>query len=129
LTDSAPLRIRPCPRTPNCVSTVARGDRHRVEPIRFTGPLDEAAARLRRAVESLPRTRVVTAEPGYLAAEVRSAVFRFVDDLEAELVAGGDGEEGGVIHLRSASRLGRSDFGVNRRRIEQLRQAFAAEPG
>lgn len=76
----------------------------------------------RQAVMQLPRTRIVAEGPGYLHAECRSALFRFVDDLQLQLR-----EQEGIIAVRSASRLGRSDFGVNRRRVETLRAALAAK--
>ncbi len=63
----------------------------------------------------MSRMRVVSASDDYLHAEERSRLFRFVDDLE--LLAAPDGE----LIVRSASRVGRSDLGVNRRRVERLR--------
>ena len=65
------------------------------------------------------RARVVEVTDRYLHAEFTTPVFRFVDDVEFLLAAD-------AIHVRSASRLGWSDFGVNRRRVERLRRAFAA---
>ena len=67
-------------------------------------------------MRSLPRTTVVTATGTYLHAEFRSAVFRFVDDVEFHA-----DEAAGVIQVRSGSRIGFSDLGVNRRRIEAIR--------
>ncbi len=72
-------------------------------------------------VANLPRVSIVTQKSDYLHAEARSLVFRFVDDLELHLRA-----DEGFIAVRSASRLGRSDFGVNRRRVEALRSALRA---
>lgn len=69
----------------------------------------------------MPRTRIRRDEAAYLHAEFRSLIFRFVDDVEFLLDA-----DAGVIHVRSASRLGYSDLGVNRRRVEAIRQAFSA---
>jgi uncharacterized protein (DUF1499 family) len=62
---------------------------------------------------------VVAATPTYLHAEARSLIFRFVDDVEF-LIDPGQRR----IQVRSASRIGYSDFGVNRRRVERIRQAF-----
>jgi uncharacterized protein (DUF1499 family) len=72
-------------------------------------------------VAKLPRTAVVETTPNYLHAESASAVFRYVDDLELQLR-----EADESIAVRSASRMGRSDFGVNRRRVEALRAALRA---
>ncbi len=112
-------RLADCPGTPNCVSSQAADEAHRTEPLHFDGDADVAWARVREAVAAWPRTRVVTATDGYLHAECTSFLFRFVDDLECLL-----DRDAKVIHVRSASRAGRSDFGVNRRRVERLRQAL-----
>lgn len=77
--------------------------------------------RLRRVIESMPRTRVVSAGNDSLRAEFKSAVLGFVDDVDCLLDA-----KARVIHIRSASRLGYSDFGVNRKRVEAIRAAFDA---
>ncbi len=116
-------RLAQCKRTPNCVSSQAdRGDRgHYIEPIAFAGAPADAMAALRRALEAAPGVRIVEAQPDYLYAECRSRVMGFVDDVEFALDAAGR-----VFHLRSAARMGRRDFGVNRARIESLRRAFAA---
>lgn len=88
-------------------------------PIPFGGSADEAMQRLKALVAEMPRSRIVTMEDDYLHVEFRSAVFRFVDDVEF-LVDPHDK----LIHFRSASRAGYSDFGVNRRRMQQIREAF-----
>ena len=107
-----------CKRTPNCVSSQADpADReHYIEPIAFRGSM----ADLKRAVESMERSTVIKAERDYLYAEYRTKLLRYVDDVELYY-----DEKQGVVHVRSASRLGRRDFGVNRRRIEALRRVIA----
>ena len=112
-------RLAECPRSPNCVCSQATDAGHAVEAIAFEGPADKAFARLKAVVAGLPRTRIVTSADSYLYAECTSGLFRFVDDLEFVV-----DRKAQVIHCRSASRVGYSDFGVNRRRIEQVRQAF-----
>jgi uncharacterized protein (DUF1499 family) len=113
-------RLLPCPSSPNCVSSQAQDSSQRVDPLRPPGDPGDAMSILRRVVEALPRTRIVTATDTYLHAECRSRIFRFVDDLDFLL----DPEEG-VVQVRSASRLGHSDLGVNRRRVEAIREALA----
>jgi uncharacterized protein (DUF1499 family) len=113
-------KLAPCPGSPNCVCSQAEDAAHHVEPLGFEGEPEEAFARLKEVLASWPRTRIVTATDRYVHAECRSLLFRFVDDVEFLL----DGP-GRVIHVRSASRAGRSDFGVNRRRVEAIREAFA----
>ncbi len=109
----------PRPRsTPNCVSSQAdpADKQHFIEPLRFKGTAPEAIAAARKAVESMPRATVIRQEGNYLYAEFRSALLGFVDDVEFTY-----DEKAGVLHVRSASRLGRRDFGVNRARVEALR--------
>jgi uncharacterized protein (DUF1499 family) len=108
-------RLAPCKRSPNCVSSQAdpADAEHYIAPLALKG---DAIAQVRKAVESLPRTSIIQAEPGYLHAEFRSKLMGFVDDVEFLF-----DPAKGVVHVRSASRLGRRDFGVNRERVEQLR--------
>ncbi len=91
-----------------------------MEPIPFTGSSDEAMQRIKTLVAEMPRTKIVTVADNYLHVEFRSAFFRFVDDVEFLVDS-----ETQIIHFRSASRVGDSDFGVNRDRMEQIRKAFS----
>jgi uncharacterized protein (DUF1499 family) len=116
-------RLAACPSTPNCVSSLATDDGHGIAPLRFTGSAAAAMARLTGIVRSLPRTTVTLATETYLHAECRSALFRFVDDLEFFV-----DERGAVIHVRSAARLGSWDLGVNRRRVEEIRSRWSGPP-
>ena len=113
-------RLSPCRRTPNCVSSQAdpADKEHYVAPIPFKG---DAIAAVRKAVESMPRSRIISADSHYLYAEFRSALLHYVDDVEFHY-------DGTVIHVRSASRLGRRDFGVNRARVEELRKRIKPAP-
>ena len=113
-------RLSPCRRTPNCVSSQAdpADKEHYVAPIPFKG---DAIAAVRKAVESMPRSRIISADSHYLYAEFRSALLGYVDDVEFHY-------DGSVIHVRSASRLGRRDFGVNRARVEELRKRIKPSP-
>jgi uncharacterized protein (DUF1499 family) len=115
-------RLADCPSSPNCVGTQASDPDHRLEPIHFTGTLEEAMARLKTIVAAMPRSKIVTAGERYMHAEFTSRVFRFVDDVEFLI-----DPESKAIHFRSASRLGRSDLGVNRRRMEGICQRFDAK--
>ena len=113
--------LAPCPSSPNCVSTLAPDAGHRIEPLALTGPPAEALARLAGIVGSLPRAAVITRSEGYLHAECTSYLFRFVDDVE--FVIDNDAK---VVHVRSASRMGYSDLGVNRKRVEEIRRLWNA---
>ncbi len=111
-----------CPDKPNCVSSQAPASdkQHAIAPLAFSGDADRAWEALERAILSLPRTRLVSDGHGYLHAEATSLIFRFVDDVECIL-----DRAASVIHVRSASRVGHGDMGVNRKRVERLRERFA----
>ncbi|ABW68346.1 DUF1499 domain-containing protein [Desulfosudis oleivorans] len=112
-------RLTPCPDTPNCVNSQATGG-HFIEPISYIGTAREAMDRLVQLLKTEKRVVLVTVEPAYIHATFTSLVFRFVDDVEFYF------PDEPVIHVRSASRVGHSDLGANRRRIEHIRNRFAA---
>jgi uncharacterized protein (DUF1499 family) len=117
-------RLAPCKPTPNCVTSQgdpAADPGHHVPPLGIRGDPEPAWAALVAAVRAGPRVQVVAERAGYLRAEYASRVFGFVDDVEFQLDPAAK-----LIHVRSASRVGRSDFGVNRARIEALRTRLAA---
>jgi uncharacterized protein (DUF1499 family) len=114
-----PTALPPCPGTPNCVSTTDPDARRTVEPIPFVGDPALVMGVASAAVRELPRTRIRVESGRYLRAESRSRLFRFVDDVE--ILVDTDGR---VIHLRSASRVGRRDFGVNCRRLRRIAAAI-----
>jgi len=116
-------RLAPCPSSPNCVSSLADDDTHRIAPLPLSGAAASAIGRIEGIVRSLPRSSVILATENYLHAEFRSAVFRFVDDVEFLV-----DESAGVIQIRSASRVGTSDLGVNRKRIEAIRARWNGPP-
>lgn len=109
-------KFAPCPSTPNCVSSDGADSQHSIAAFQLAVPPVEAWRALRAALESVPRIHMVTVTDEYVHAECSSAFFGFVDDLELHLRASQN-----IIAVRSASRLGHSDFGVNRRRVESLR--------
>lgn len=114
-------RLPPCPDTPNCVSSDATDPEHAVAPLKLAVGADEGWLAARQAVLEMPRTVIVTFDADYLHAECTTLVMRYVDDLELQLRP-----EEGLIEVRSASRIGRSDFGVNRERVESLRSTLVA---
>jgi uncharacterized protein (DUF1499 family) len=114
-------RLAPCPSTPNCVSSRSADREHAVEPLSFPGTVAEAHAGIRKIILSMKRARVITETDSYIHAEFTSLIFRFVDDVEFQF---DEGEKS--IHVRSASRLGKSDLGVNRKRVEDVRARWMA---
>ncbi len=115
--------LPPCPDTPNCVSTDAARESQRVPTVPFRDAPAAALARAKSALLAEPRTTVTVERDGYLHAECRSFLFRFVDDVEVvvDTVAH-------VYRLRSASRVGRSDLGVNRTRLARISARLAPTP-
>ena len=113
-------RLAPCPDAPNCISSQADDAVHRMDPIPFSGDADAALARLKTVLAAQPRTALVEADGDYIHAECTSLLFRFVDDVEFVV-----DRDHNAIHFRSASRVGRSDLGVNRRRMEEIGKAFS----
>lgn len=109
-------RLAPCPLSPNCVSTQTDSAEHQMPALSYSGTAADAVARLKQVVsKSIPRAVLVREEPVYLHYEVRSFLFRFVDDVEFLV-----DERVGKIHFRSASRVGHSDMGVNRARMTKI---------
>ena len=109
-------KLAPCPSTPNCVCSQSEDAEHKIEPLTYKSTPQVAFSQLKQAIASQPRTKIITQSPNYLYAEFTSAIMKFVDDVEFYL-----DEDAKVIHVRSASRLGQSDLGVNRKRIETIR--------
>jgi len=113
--------LPPCPDRPNCVSTEAEDAAHRMDPIPYQGAPELAVRRLVTIIEGMPGGRVVHRDGHSLHAELTSRVFRFVDDVDLLVDA-----DAGLIRFRSASRVGYSDLGANRRRMQRIRRAFLA---
>jgi uncharacterized protein (DUF1499 family) len=108
-----------CPPSPNCVYTGASDQEHGIAAISYTTDLPAAMAQLVKVINALPRTKIVTQTENYLYVEFTSAFWRFRDDVEFSL-----DDAAKKINFRSASRLGRSDLGVNRKRMEAIRTQF-----
>ena len=114
-------RLRPCPDKPNCVCSLATDAGQTIEPLLLSGDANAEWGRLRELVSRQPRTRIITFTENYLHAECATALMRYVDDLEFHL---NPAER--RIEVRSASRVGYSDLGANRKRVEALRAAWTS---
>ncbi len=115
-------KLAPCPSSPNCV--VSREDTdadHAIAPLAYSGDRAAALTRLIAVVKAMPRTAIIEQGDDYLYAEFTSQLMGYVDDVEFYL-----DPAAALIQVRSASRLGQSDLGANRQRIEAIRSAFAA---
>jgi len=113
------MKFSPCPQTPNCVSTQSHSAAQRVTPLPYKGSIDAAKKRIKAVILSFPKTKLIHETQNSLHIEFRTTLFKFVDDVEVYI----DNQEH-VIHFKSSSRLGYWDFGVNRRRIEAIKQKF-----
>jgi uncharacterized protein (DUF1499 family) len=120
---TTPDSLPPCPDSPNCVSSLAQDPKHSVAPLTYEGPASEAQERLTTILMEIPNCTIVDSGPLHMHAEFRSRIFRFVDDLMVVF-----DENHAVIHLRSASRTGYYDFGVNRKRVETIRRLWEERP-
>ncbi|MBU7582807.1 MAG: DUF1499 domain-containing protein [Nostoc sp. TH1S01] len=109
-------KLAACPNSPNCVSSQSTDAIHQIAPLTFNTSPEQAIANLKSVIQSLPRTTIITETQDYIYAEFKSALMGFVDDVEFYL-----DRDANLIHVRSASRLGQSDLGVNRKRIETIR--------
>jgi len=112
-------KLHPCPKSPNCVSTQAIDEKQKIEPINYSGSLEDAKMKIISIINSLKRSKIITNEENYIHVEFRTATFRFVDDVEFLF----DDKEK-LIHFRSRARMGYSDMGVNRKRMEKITKLF-----
>ena len=107
-----------CPATPNCVCSEYPDSPGYISPLQFTIPDNEAVKRIKKALQTMGGN-IIGERAGYIHAIFESRLFRFIDDVELRMDA-----ERQLIHFRSASRVGHSDFGANKKRIDRLRLLF-----
>lgn len=112
-------KLSPCPSMPNCVVSQGADQNHAIAPIAYTRSRDEAREVLTKVLGVVPRTEIVTQAENYIRVKSTSRIMGFVDDTEFYLP-----QNEPIIHVRAAARLGESDLGVNRRRLEQIRFAL-----
>jgi uncharacterized protein (DUF1499 family) len=115
-------KLRPCPDSPNCVCSEHESREHWIEPLSFSGEANAAWQRLTDILRNFPRTKIVAETADHIEGRVRTRIFRFEDVLEFRL-----DRIANLIHIRSASQIGYSDLGANRRRVELLRKLFCEE--
>ena len=108
----------PCPDKPNCVSSKSSLSPYKIAPLTYKGNSKNARKKLLGIINSMPRTQISMDNENFIHVEFTSKIFQFVDDVEFYF------ESPGTIHFRSASRVGHSDMGVNRDRMEEIRRLF-----
>ncbi len=113
-------KLTVCPDKPNCVSSLAaEAVGRQVKPFKVYGSWQNARQGLREIVLAMPRARLLTEESGRLHFIFTSRLFGFVDDVVFEY-----DESANLINVQSAARTGYYDFGVNRRRIDEIRRLY-----
>jgi uncharacterized protein (DUF1499 family) len=112
-------RLFPCPKSPNCVSSMAEDKAHHIEPFTYSSEKQKALEALLQVISDQARATIIEQSDHYLHVEFKSKYFRFVDDVEFYFP-----NIEPIIHIRSASRVGRSDLGVNRNRMNHVREQY-----
>ena len=113
-------KFKPCPKTPNCVSTMApKEDKHYINPIHYNSSQEQAVEKMIQVINSF-RTTIVVKENNYIHAVFSTKILRFKDDVEFYF-----DDKNKTIHFKSASRVGKSDLGKNRKRMEKIRKLYS----
>lgn len=116
-------RLSACPSTPNCVSSQAEDEAHYIDPLLAKGSSEKIKNDILRVLNDFQGAKIVATDDHYIRAEFTSALLRFVDDIEFYFPK--TSLEETTVYVRSASRVGRSDFGVNKKRVESVRRELA----
>ncbi len=112
-------KLSECPDKPNCVSSMTKDESHFIEPFKYSSDTAKAKSAVIESIKSQERAVIISESENYIHAEFKSKLFRFVDDVEFLF-----DDKTKTVHIRSASRTGYSDMGVNRKRMEILRKVF-----
>ncbi len=112
-------KLAPCPDSPNCVSTQSEEKGHAMKPLPYLQTREASREKILSILKDMKRTEIVKLTESYIHAEFRTALWRFVDDVEFFL-----DDTARVVHFRSASRVGYYDFGLNRRRMKRISEKY-----
>ena len=123
ITESSDMnrQLKPCPQSPNCVATQTDQADKKMSPLSFSGDPTQAQEKLKTMILGLGRTALISEEPGYLHFTFKTWPIPFIDDVEFLFV-----NEQQLIHFRSASRVGYSDLGANRKRMKKVSDRWQA---
>jgi uncharacterized protein (DUF1499 family) len=111
-------KLMACPKTPNCVCSDYKNSAAYIEPFSFRGSPEAAWGKLKKAIEQTGGT-IGQVTGDYIWSTYRTSMFRFMDDVEFRL-----DKQANVIQVRSGSRVGKGDMGMNRKRMERIRAVF-----
>lgn len=120
--NQAPEQLESCPGSPNCVCSTDTDPAHQIAPLKIAGDSEQAWQTLLEVLRADGSITIITATERYIRAEAKTRLLRFTDDVEFLLNL-----EQGVIDIRSASRIGYSDLGKNRKRLEGIRSAMGSQ--
>jgi len=114
-------KFKLCPKTPNCVSTMApKEDKHYISPISYYSSQEEAVEKIIQIINSFKRSTIIVKEIDYIHAIFSTKLLKFKDDVEFYF-----DDQNKIIHFKSASRIGSSDLGTNRKRMEKIRKLYS----
>lgn len=115
-------KFKPCPKTPNCVSTMAPKEdkKHFITPISYNSSQEEAVEKMIQIINSLKGTTITVKDINYIHAIFSTKLLRFKDDVEFYF-----DDSSKIIHFKSASRIGSSDLGTNRKRMEKIKNLYS----
>ena len=114
--------LLPCPSSPNCVSTLDADAKHSMKPMPYLKARHESMEEILKIIHHMSRSQVLESSDAYIHASFKTAVFRFIDDVEFFF-----DDEARLVHFRSASRLGYHDLGKNRRRMNEICAKYLEE--
>jgi uncharacterized protein (DUF1499 family) len=117
-------QLTPCPSSPNCVNSQVKDKEHYIQPISTTGTPLEVKTNILKTLNQMDSSKIIVVNDNYISAEFTSKFLRFVDDVEFYFPDTNSNDM--TIYVRSASRVGYSDLGVNRKRIELFRSKLKA---
>jgi len=114
-------QLLPCPASPNCVSSLSpeSDTTHHVQPLTMHNSVEATMLGLKAIVSEMPRTQILDEASDYLRVQFTTQVLRFRDDVEFHIM-----HDKNLVHIRSASRVGYSDFGANRKRVGRIHDAW-----
>jgi uncharacterized protein (DUF1499 family) len=112
-------KLAPCPNSPNCVSTQSEAKRHAMEPLPYLQTREASRERILSILKDMRRMEIVTLTESTIHVEFRTALWKFVDDVEFLF-----DDRTRAVHFRSASRVGYYDFGLNRRRMKEISEKY-----
>ena len=114
--------LSPCPDAPNCVSTKSGDSRHAMAPLPFVGTKEQSRNRIIKIISDMKGAKIIESGESYIYSQFRTRLLRFVDDVEFFL-----DDAARKVHFRSASRVGYYDFGLNRRRMNEISRLYLAK--